>query len=39
MGKGDTRTKRGKIVNGSYGKCRPKTTTTAKPATKKEGKK
>lgn len=24
MGKGDRRTKRGKIVNGSYGKSRPK---------------
>jgi len=24
MGKGDKRTKRGKIVNGSYGKSRPK---------------
>ncbi|HPE86150.1 MAG: 30S ribosomal protein THX [Bacteroidia bacterium] len=24
MGKGDIKTKRGKIVNGSYGKSRPK---------------
>jgi ribosomal small subunit protein bTHX len=24
MGKGDTRTRRGKIVNGSYGKKRPR---------------
>ena len=30
MGKGDKKTKKGKIVNGSFGKSRP-----ARPATKK----
>lgn len=31
MGKGDKRTKRGKIVKGSYGKSRPKTVKAAAP--------
>ncbi|MCX7901108.1 MAG: 30S ribosomal protein THX [Burkholderiaceae bacterium] len=38
MGKGDRRTRRGKIFNGSYGKARPhrarKKTAEAKPAAK-----
>ena len=29
MGKGDIRTKRGKITNGSYGKTRPRKATKA----------
>lgn len=35
MGKGDKRTKRGKIISGSFGKVRPKggKNATAKPAT------
>ncbi len=33
MGKGDKRTKRGKIVKGSFGKSRPK--ASAKPAAPK----
>jgi 30S ribosomal protein S31 len=34
MGKGDRRTRRGKIYNGSYGKKRPgRTKKTAKPET------
>jgi 30S ribosomal protein S31 len=32
MGKGDKRTRRGKIYRGSFGKSRPKSTATAKPA-------
>lgn len=30
MGKGDKRTKRGKIINGSYGKSRPKKAAASK---------
>ena len=46
MGKGDQRTKRGKIIVGSFGKSRPKTVhkvvipevkKEVKPATKKRG--
>ncbi len=32
MGKGDKRTRRGKIFAGSYGKSRPKTTKKNTPA-------
>ncbi|SPJ18137.1 30S ribosomal protein Thx (modular protein) [Burkholderiales bacterium] len=32
MGKGDTRTRRGKIYNGSYGKTRPHKLAKKKPA-------
>lgn len=32
MGKGDKRTRRGKIFKGSYGKKRPKHSETKKPA-------
>ena len=39
MGKGDIKTKRGKIWAGTYGVRRPKkVVATAKPATKKTGK-
>ena len=31
MGKGDKRTKRGKIVRGSFGKSRPKATKVVAP--------
>ncbi len=37
MGKGDKRTKKGKIYRGSYGKRRPRKLKTAKPAPKKRG--
>ncbi|HTN49507.1 MAG TPA: 30S ribosomal protein THX [Burkholderiaceae bacterium] len=33
MGKGDTRSRRGKIYNGSYGKKRPHRARRAAPAT------
>jgi ribosomal small subunit protein bTHX len=33
MGKGDKRTKRGKIILGSHGVTRPKTTKTVAPKT------
>lgn len=36
MGKGDSRTKRGKIYQGSYGKTRPKDPARAKKAAKKK---
>lgn len=37
MGKGDIKTKRGKIVNGSYGNTRPrKASKSVAPKTKKE---
>lgn len=39
MGKGDKRTKRGKITIGSFGKSRPKVNKGYKPADKKEEKK
>lgn len=42
MGKGDTRTRKGKIYNGSYGKKRPgrdKKKTEAAPAPTKSGRK
>jgi 30S ribosomal protein S31 len=40
MGKGDKRSKRGKISNGSYGKTRPKKKVAAKPVVEeKAGKK
>jgi 30S ribosomal protein S31 len=35
MGKGDKKTKKGKIFMGSYGKSRPQRATTAKTATVK----
>ncbi len=37
MGRGDKKTKKGKIANGSFGKTRPARTATKKvtPATKK----
>ncbi|MEM6967140.1 MAG: 30S ribosomal protein THX [Bacteroidota bacterium] len=35
MGKGDLKTKRGKLVNGSYGKARPKNKNKKKSADKK----
>lgn len=34
MGKGDIRTKKGKIVRGSYGNTRPKDDKKAKPGSK-----
>ncbi len=40
MGKGDLKTRRGKIFRGTYGKLRPrnvKKNTTAKPAEAKKG--
>jgi 30S ribosomal protein S31 len=37
MGKGDKRTKRGKIIKGSYGKSRPKTTAKKVAAATTEG--
>lgn len=39
MGRGDKKTKKGKIFQGSFGKTRPAKATkaTAKPADKKEG--
>ena len=40
MGRGDKKTKKGKIFKGSFGKSRPaseKKTTGNQPATKKEG--
>ena len=36
MGKGDSRTKRGKIYQGSYGKTRPKDPARAKKAAAKK---
>jgi 30S ribosomal protein S31 len=36
MGKGDPRTKRGKIFKGSFGKRRPKKKNKPKPKTKAE---
>lgn len=39
MGKGDKRTKRGKIVRGTYGKSRPKTQTESKTLPKKRSQK
>lgn len=33
MGKGDTRTRKGKIYNGSYGNARPKPAVLARIAT------
>jgi 30S ribosomal protein S31 len=36
MGKGDKRTKRGKIVNGSFGNSRPHKIKKEKEATKKD---
>ncbi len=39
MGKGDIKTKKGKISNGSFGKSRPaKTPKKNKPAAEKKGK-
>jgi 30S ribosomal protein S31 len=35
VGKGDRRTRRGKIYNGSFGKSRPKDTTATKTVVKK----
>ncbi len=35
MGKGDIKTRRGKIANGSYGKRRKKKATLTAPASKK----
>jgi 30S ribosomal protein S31 len=35
MGKGDLRTRRGKIYNGSYGKTRPRTAPKKKAAEQK----
>ena len=35
MGKGDSKTKRGKIFKGSYGNCRPKTKSASKASAKK----
>jgi 30S ribosomal protein S31 len=32
MGKGDSRTRRGKIFKGTYGKKRPRKSATKKPA-------
>ena len=34
MGKGDKKTKKGKIARGSFGKSRPKKKRTTKPAEK-----
>ncbi len=40
MGRGDKKTKKGKIFKGSFGKVRPsKANTTSKSATKKEAEK
>jgi 30S ribosomal protein S31 len=39
MGKGDKKTKRGKIFMGSYGVVRPRKDQKAKPAPKPEAKK
>ncbi|MFY0651886.1 MAG: 30S ribosomal protein THX [Cyclobacteriaceae bacterium] len=39
MGKGDIKTKRGKLSNGSYGRLRPKKKSTVAPETKKKTKK
>jgi 30S ribosomal protein S31 len=36
MGKGDKRTKRGKIFKGSYGKSRPQVPPASKTAAKKK---
>jgi 30S ribosomal protein S31 len=36
MGKGDKRTRRGKIFAGSYGKTRPKSNKTTAPGTAEE---
>jgi 30S ribosomal protein S31 len=36
MGKGDKKTKKGKIFMGSFGKSRPQRATTAKTATAKK---
>lgn len=36
MGKGDKKTKKGKIASGSYGVKRPKKTTTKKATAKKK---
>jgi 30S ribosomal protein S31 len=38
MGKGDKRTRRGKIFNGSFGKSRPKSKKKAAVVVKKEEK-
>lgn len=38
MGKGDKKTRRGKITNGSYGKTRPKKSSTAVTVTEKSAK-
>lgn len=38
MGKGDIKTRRGKIFNGSYGKKRTQKKTTSKVVKKQEGK-
>lgn len=35
MGKGDARTKRGKIIKGSFGNSRPKADNKKKPADEK----
>ncbi len=39
MGKGDPRSRRGKIYQGSFGKTRPKDPAKNKPAAKKAAKK
>ena len=36
MGKGDQRSKKGKIINKSYGKSRPKKGASANPAKKEK---
>lgn len=36
MGKGDSKTKRGKIFKGSFGNCRPKKKDSAKDSTSKK---
>lgn len=38
MGKGDVKTRKGKIANGSYGVSRPKNGGSSKPDTSKETK-
>jgi len=38
MGKGDIKTRRGKIFNGSYGKTRPKKKVTVKVVEKSKSK-
>jgi len=38
MGKGDKKTRRGKITNGSYGKTRPKKSSAAVTVTEKSAK-